>query len=99
VTIEGLLRASGSSQTGVDVDEIAAALDRDLFPLYLQQSAPEPDGEYPILLDPPARDEGPHLSYAVQWFLFTGVVLVGYPILLRRRIRVPARAEEFTGDQ
>lgn len=28
---------------------------------------------------------GPHLGYAGQWFLFAAVVLVGYPILLRRR--------------
>lgn len=28
---------------------------------------------------------GPHLGYAGQWFLFTLVVLVGYPALLRRR--------------
>lgn len=28
---------------------------------------------------------GPHRGYAAQWFLFAGVVLVGYPILLKRR--------------
>jgi len=28
---------------------------------------------------------GPHLGYAGQWFLFAGVVLVGYPLLLKRR--------------
>lgn len=35
----------------------------------------------------PELDEGPHLSYAVQWFLFAAVVVVGYPFLLRRRLR------------
>jgi cytochrome oxidase assembly protein ShyY1 len=34
--------------------------------------------------EPPTIPSRPHLSYAVQWFLFTGVVLVGYPLLLRR---------------
>jgi cytochrome oxidase assembly protein ShyY1 len=29
---------------------------------------------------------GPHLGYAGQWFLFAAVVLVGYPLLLKRRI-------------
>lgn len=86
VTIEGVLRRSGSARTSVDVDDLADVLGRDLLPLYLQQLAPEPPGDYPVLLDPPARDEGPHLSYAIQWFLFTGVVLVGYPILLRKRM-------------
>lgn len=85
VTIQGVLRRSGSARTSVDVGELEASLDRDLAPLYLQQLAPDPAGDYPVLLDPPARDEGPHLSYAIQWFLFSVVVLVGYPLLLRKR--------------
>ena len=35
----------------------------------------------------PGRPEislGPHTGYALQWFLFAAVVLVAYPILLRR---------------
>jgi surfeit locus 1 family protein len=40
----------------------------------------------------PDLGEGPHLSYAVQWFLFSAVAVVGYPLLLRRRAReAPAR--------
>ena len=35
----------------------------------------------------PTLDEGPHLSYAVQWFIFTTVAVVGYPLILRRRAR------------
>lgn len=42
---------------------------------------------FPVVPDPPAISLGSHLSYAVQWFLFAGVVLVGYPLLLRRTIR------------
>ena len=83
VTVEGILMTSGDRRTSVDVDD----LDRDAFPLWLLQTGPPPDGDYPIRLDPPARDEGPHRSYAIQWFLFAGVVAVGYPILLRRRSR------------
>jgi cytochrome oxidase assembly protein ShyY1 len=33
---------------------------------------------------PPERGEGPHLSYAVQWFIFTIIALGGYPLILRR---------------
>jgi surfeit locus 1 family protein len=45
--------------------------------------AEPPPGETAIPLDrpvrvpPPALDEGPHLSYAVQWFCFAAVALVG----------------------
>jgi cytochrome oxidase assembly protein ShyY1 len=33
---------------------------------------------------PPELSEGPHLSYAAQWFIFTIIALVGYPLILRR---------------
>jgi cytochrome oxidase assembly protein ShyY1 len=33
---------------------------------------------------PPELDEGPHLSYAVQWFIFSAIAIVGYPLVLRR---------------
>ena len=69
----------------LDVARVQQQSDRELVPLWLSQTAPSPDDDFPIRLPPPARDEGPHLSYAGQWFLFAGVVGVGYPLLLRRR--------------
>lgn len=71
----------------VDVPRIDAQSELELYPLYLSLASPDPEGDYPIPLDPPVRDEGPHRSYAIQWFLFTGIVLIGYPILLRRRMQ------------
>lgn len=38
---------------------------------------------YPIPAPPLSR--GSHLSYAVQWFIFSMVGLFGYPVVLRRR--------------
>lgn len=35
----------------------------------------------------PELTEGPHLSYAVQWFIFSTIALVGYPLVLRRVVR------------
>ena len=46
----------------------------------------------PFGIKPPEIGEislGPHRGYAAQWFLFVGVVLVGYPILLKRSAREP----------
>ncbi len=37
----------------------------------------------PVRLEPPTLDAGPHLSYAVQWFLF-GAIAFGGAILLGR---------------
>jgi cytochrome oxidase assembly protein ShyY1 len=43
------------------------------------------------VLPTPATDDGPHLSYAVQWFLFAGVGLIGWPVLLQRTGREERR--------
>lgn len=103
VTVEGILLASQRRGLGprdavdgrlailnrVDVARIQQQTRRPLIPLWLSQTAPPAEGAggYPIRLDPPARDAGPHLSYAGQWLLFALVVGVGYPLLLRRRAR------------
>lgn len=54
-------------------------------PLMMLDAEPAPDGPLPGG-DPPT-DEGNHLPYAIQWFLFTAVVAVGYPILVLRTVR------------
>jgi cytochrome oxidase assembly protein ShyY1 len=96
VTVEGILgrsypdpRPSGAEQRTIahlDLEWFDDEVDADLYPVPVQLRAQDPpqEGELPIPLEPPALDEGPHLSYAVQWFLFTAVVVIGYPILLRR---------------
>jgi len=54
-----------------------------LAAVYLQLEEQEPPpGEYPIPLDPPEITNGPHLSYAIQWFLFAAIALIGFPSLV-----------------
>ena len=65
---------------------IASSLPYDVFPLPLQladQTPPQP-GSLPIPVPLPTLSEGPHLSYAIQWFSFAVVAFVGAVILLRR---------------
>lgn len=38
----------------------------------------------PRRLPPPTLDQGPHRSYAAQWFAFAIIALVGGVILFRR---------------
>jgi surfeit locus 1 family protein len=47
----------------------------------------------PARLPPPLMDEGPHLGYAIQWFSFAAIALVGAAIAVRtdRRGSQPAR--------
>jgi surfeit locus 1 family protein len=86
VEVEGVLipreRLEGTFEQAVDdlVDDDPGAL-----PVVVQAGAA--DGEALVPVPPPDLGDGPHLGYAVQWFLFAAVGVVGYPFLLRRRAR------------
>jgi cytochrome oxidase assembly protein ShyY1 len=78
----------------LDVRGIASSLPYDVFPLPLQlaDQTPVQPGSLPIPVPLPALSEGPHLSYAIQWFSFAVVALVGAVILLRRDRRAATGA-------
>lgn len=76
-----------------DIVRYAAQLDYPVNPFYLQlDSQDPPPGDYPQMVALPAPGEGPHLGYAVQWFIFTAIAVVGYPLVLRHVSRRPDRA-------
>lgn len=69
----------------VDVERLQRQVDRPLRPYYVQAREQSPAaGTLPLATEPIELDAGSHFSYAVQWFLFTAVGLVGYPALIRR---------------
>jgi len=70
----------------VDLKRLDEQVGGDLLPVYiqLQKQDPATPGDYPALVTLPEPSEGPHRGYAVQWFLFAAVTLVGYPVLLWR---------------
>jgi cytochrome oxidase assembly protein ShyY1 len=79
-----------TSLARVDLDRLDQQVDGDLVPVWLQLTEPEagaPTGAPEPLAPPVVDDEGPHLSYAVQWFIFTTIAIVGYPLILRRAAR------------
>lgn len=70
----------------IDLDHLGGIVTEPLLPVWVQQT--EPVTELPVLLDVPTFDDpGPHLAYAVQWFAFALIVLIGYGFLLRRVLR------------
>jgi surfeit locus 1 family protein len=72
-----------------DVARIARQLPYPILPAYVQLQTQQPaqPGPQPKVLPEPVLDEGPHLSYAIQWFIFTTIAIVGYPLILRRKAR------------
>lgn len=84
----------------VDLDRFSAQVDYEVLPAYLQlleSSPPEeavPAGTPALVpLGAPEADEGPHLGYAVQWFIFSTIAAGGYVLLLRRVARDQAKEE------
>lgn len=78
----------------LDEAAVEAAVGTDVLPVVLVASTSAPadaDALGPVPLPEPG--DGPHLSYAVQWFVFTTIALVGYPLILRRNARDRARAD------
>jgi surfeit locus 1 family protein len=69
---------------------IPAALVADVYLLLEQQSPP---ASRPVPAPLPELTEGPHLSYAIQWFAFAGIALIGYGLLARRGGRAVAQPE------
>ncbi len=100
VSVEGILRPSRTRQrfgpvdppgeldvvSRVDLDRIGEQLRYELLPVYLQVVGTSP--RFPVPAPPPTfDDEGPHLFYAIQWFSFTLIAIVGYAFLLRSVVR------------
>jgi surfeit locus 1 family protein len=54
------------------------------LPFVLQVETPEARRGLPRRWPAPALDNGPHLSYAIQWFSFALIALVGTAVLIRR---------------
>jgi surfeit locus 1 family protein len=57
-----------------------------LLPIYIQLNPVATADPQPPIPDQPVVDltEGPHESYAIQWFSFAAILLVGYPFYVRR---------------
>ena len=71
----------------VDPARLQDSLPYPVLPFILQQLPPSiglyrplPPGL--IRWPPPPLDDGPHLSYAIQWFCFAVIILVGSAVLL-----------------
>jgi surfeit locus 1 family protein len=70
----------------VDVAALQRQVDAPLLPLYVEE-LPGAGSALPRPRDPRALDEGPHLSYALQWFAFAAMLGVVYAALMRQELR------------
>lgn len=81
----------------INSKEQAKRIGRPTLGGYIEQTGPQPAGGTPELVPEPDHDSiGPHMAYAVQWWLFAAAVPVGWTILVRRerQDRAEAAAKE-----
>jgi surfeit locus 1 family protein len=73
----------------LDLDRLAPQMPYALQPLRLVLDAPERapgDVRLPLPPRPPELTAGSHLGYAIQWYAFVAITVVGYAALLRRSL-------------
>ena len=83
----------------VDPVRLAEQMPYPLQPLRLVlEAGPRPPGDRQLPLPPlaPEMTLGPHLGYAIQWYGFVAVTVIGYAALMRRRYREAATGADGT---
>jgi surfeit locus 1 family protein len=79
------LERGGTTSWGrLDAEALRTRLPYPFFPVAVRQSPDTALPGFPRRLQPPALDDGPHLSYAVQWFLFAGMAVVFVGVVVGR---------------
>ena len=81
----------------VDIGRIQEQVDLPLLPFWIQLIGPDDPQRLPVPAPAPEVDEGSHLSYAVQWFSFGSIALIGYVALMRRELGPTRRRRRSEG--
>jgi len=72
----------------IELDVVSELLGVDVVGRWVQlESQDPPRSDLPVPVPPPILDDGPHLSYAFQWFFFSASGALTYLYILRRRLR------------
>lgn len=71
-----------------DIPRLAQQLDGPVVPMYIELTASTPtEGTpFPAPVTRPELTNGPHLSYAGQWFIFSLAVAAGWVLAVRRSV-------------
>ena len=70
----------------IDVGVLTGQFDDTVLPMYVDQleSTPPDAKSLEQIIAPNTDDEGPHLSYTIQWFIFSACALAGWMLAVRR---------------
>lgn len=74
----------------VNIPRITEQVGYPLLPVFVEQLPATGDPDLPRRDPLTDLGEGPHLGYAIQWFAFSVILLVGYVVFVLRRQRLAA---------
>jgi surfeit locus 1 family protein len=80
-----LERGGGTTWARLDLETLRKTMPYEVAPVYIRQSPDSALPRFPRRLDPIPIDDGPHLSYAIQWFAFGVMAIVFGGIILKRK--------------
>jgi cytochrome oxidase assembly protein ShyY1 len=85
----------------VDIPRFQQQVGYPLSPYWIQLTGQQPaqTGVLPVKIDTPELDDGPHLNYAGQWFIFAGLTIVVYPLSIRRAARTREARQRYGDDE
>lgn len=70
----------------LNLERVASQTQLTLLPVYLQRFPNDDESSPPFAVRTTLDlSEGPHLGYALQWFAFATVLIVGYPFYVQRQ--------------
>lgn len=69
----------------LDLQALRTRLPYEVLPILIRQAPDSTLASFPRRVEPPPIDEGPHLGYAVQWFLFSALAVAFAFLVVGRR--------------
>jgi surfeit locus 1 family protein len=81
---KSLVVGGQSTWARLDFPALSRSLPYPILPLAIRQTPDSALPRYPLRLAPAAVDDGPHLSYAVQWFLFSAMAIAFALVVVAR---------------
>lgn len=71
----------------VNLELLQGQVDAPLLPVYVHENPDPAWKQLPYRSEPDVEiSEGPHLGYAIQWFIFSAMMAVGFPLLTYREM-------------